>query len=120
MQNTRTQRRSQSTRSTAPHPRTTTHGSGVRTTRRLAAALKQRGVALACRALTEQDIQPQLTRRRPGQSRLTTPRAEKDLVSILSGTEHGYTLGTPIGLMVPNEDQRPGDYKEMSNIPRYN
>ena len=51
--------------------------------------------------------------------RLTTPRAEKDLVSILSGTEHGYTLGTPIGLLVPNEDQRPGDYKEMSNIPRY-
>ena len=73
-----------------------------------------------CRALTEQDIQPQLTRRRPGQSRLTTPRAEKDLVSILLGTEHGYTLGTPIGLLVPNEDQRPGDYKEMSNIPRYN
>ena len=105
-------------RSAAPHARTAPHGSGVRT-RRLAAALKQRGVAFACRALTEQDIQPQLTRRRPGQSRLTTPRAEKDLVSILSGTEHGYTLGTPIGLMVPNEDQRPGDYKEMSNIPRY-
>eukprot|EP00908_Phaeocystis_cordata_P009935 Transcript_2077.p2 GENE.Transcript_2077~~Transcript_2077.p2 ORF type:complete len:515 (-),score=245.84 Transcript_2077:285-1757(-) len=69
-------------------------------------------------ALTEADIQPQLTRRRPGQSRLTTPRAEKDLVTILSGTEKGYTLGTPIGLLVPNEDQRPGDYKEMSNIPR--
>jgi len=71
-----------------------------------------------CLALTEVDIQPQLTRRRPGQSRLTTPRAEKDLVSILSGTEHGYTLGTPIGLFVPNEDQRPGDYTEMSEIPR--
>ena len=79
-----------------------------------------RCAALLCRALTEEDIQPQLTRRRPGQSRLTTPRAEKDLVSILSGTEHGYTLGTPIGLLVPNEDQRPGDYKEMSNIPRCN
>ena len=71
-----------------------------------------------CLALTEADIQPQLTRRRPGQSRLTTPRAEKDLVQILSGTEHGHTLGTPIGLFVPNEDQRPGDYKEMSEIPR--
>ena len=71
-----------------------------------------------CLALTEADIQPQLTRRRPGQSRLTTPRAEKDLVQILSGTEHGHTLGTPIGLFVPNEDQRPGDYKEMSDIPR--
>ena len=69
-------------------------------------------------ALTEADVQPQLTRRRPGQSRLTTPRAEKDLVTILSGTEHGYTLGTPIGLLVKNEDQRPGDYKEMSSIPR--
>ena len=77
-----------------------------------------RCAASLCRALTEEDIQPQLTRRRPGQSRLTTPRAEKDLVTILSGTEHGYTLGTPIGLLVPNEDQRPGDYKEMSNIPR--
>lgn len=69
-------------------------------------------------ALTEEDIQPQLTRRRPGQSRLTTPRAEKDLVTILSGTEFGYTLGTPIGLLVKNEDQRPGDYKEMSSVPR--
>ena len=71
-----------------------------------------------CLALTEADIQPQLTRRRPGQSRLTTPRAEKDMVTIMSGTEFGYTLGTPIGLFVPNEDQRPGDYKEMSKIPR--
>mmetsp|Transcript_24368 Transcript_24368/g.51026 ORF Transcript_24368/g.51026 Transcript_24368/m.51026 type:complete len:507 (-) Transcript_24368:616-2136(-) len=68
--------------------------------------------------LSEADIQPQLTRRRPGQSRLTTPRAEKDMVTILSGVEHGYTLGTPIGLFVKNEDQRPGDYKEMSEIPR--
>lgn len=71
-----------------------------------------------CMRLTEADIQPQLTRRRPGQSRLTTPRDEKDLVSILSGTELGFTLGTPIGLMVMNEDQRPGDYKEMDVIPR--
>jgi len=69
-------------------------------------------------ALTEADIQPQLTRRRPGQSRLTTPRDEKDLVTIMSGTEFGHTLGTPIGLFVPNEDQRPGDYGEMSQIPR--
>ena len=41
-----------------------------------------------------------------------------DMVTIMSGTEFGYTLGTPIGLFVPNEDQRPGDYKEMSMIPR--
>ena len=68
--------------------------------------------------LTEEDIQPQLDRRRPGQSDLTTPRQESDTVTILSGTENGLTLGTPIGLMVPNKDQRPGDYVEMGRIPR--
>jgi len=68
--------------------------------------------------LSEADIQPQLTRRRPGQSDMTTPREESDLVTILSGVENGKTLGTPIGLMVNNRDQRPGDYGDMSNIPR--
>jgi chorismate synthase len=68
--------------------------------------------------LTEADIQPQLTRRRPGQSTLTTPRDEEDQVTILSGTENGVTLGTPIGLSVNNKDQRPGDYGEMATIPR--
>ena len=68
--------------------------------------------------LTEADIQRQLDRRRPGQSDLTTPRDEKDRVVILSGTEGGKTLGTPIGLTVANEDQRPGDYSEMSRVPR--
>ncbi|KAJ8119471.1 hypothetical protein O1611_g10606 [Lasiodiplodia mahajangana] len=60
--------------------------------------------------LTEDDIQPQMTRRRPGQSAITTPRNEKDRVVIQSGTEFGVTLGTPIGLIVMNEDQRPKDY----------
>ena len=69
-------------------------------------------------SLTETDIQTQLTRRRPGQSKVNTPRDEKDRVRILSGTENGVTLGTPIGLFVPNEDQRPKDYGEMSRIPR--
>ncbi|KAF0694792.1 Aste57867_14315 [Aphanomyces stellatus] len=69
-------------------------------------------------ALVEADIQPQLTRRRPGQSKLTTPRDEKDLVTIQSGTEHGITLGTPVSLFVPNENVRPQDYKEMNNVPR--
>lgn len=69
-------------------------------------------------SLTEADIQPQLTRRRPGQSAISTPRQEADQVMILSGTEQGVTLGTPIGLLVRNKDQRPGDYKEMSQIPR--
>jgi hypothetical protein len=63
-------------------------------------------------ALTEADIQPQLTRRRPGQSRLATPRDEADRVTILSGTERGVALGTPIGLFVPNENVRPGDSYE--------
>ncbi len=69
-------------------------------------------------SLSEADIQPQLDRRRPGQSDLTTPRQEADQVSILSGVERGLTLGTPIGLLVRNKDQRPGDYGEMSQIPR--
>jgi len=68
--------------------------------------------------LSEADIQPQLTRRRPGQSKLTTPRDEKDTVTIMSGCERGVTLGTPIALFVPNENVRPGDYKEMAKVPR--
>jgi chorismate synthase len=51
-----------------------------------------------------------MTRRRPGQSALTTPRNEKDRVEIQSGTEFGVTLGTPIAMVVRNEDQRPKDY----------
>ncbi|AMD20059.1 HCL092Wp [Eremothecium sinecaudum] len=69
-------------------------------------------------SLTEEDIQPQLTRRRPGQSKLSTPRNEKDKVEIQSGTEFGKTLGTPIGMIVKNEDQRPHDYGEMDEFPR--
>jgi chorismate synthase len=68
--------------------------------------------------LTEADIQPQLTRRRPGQSKLTTARNEADKVTIQSGTEFGTTLGTPISLFVKNKDQRPGDYKAMADVPR--
>ncbi|KAL0470465.1 NADPH-dependent chorismate synthase [Neurospora intermedia] len=70
--------------------------------------------------LTEDDIQPQMTRRRPGQSAITTPRNEKDRVIIQSGTEFGVTLGTPIGMLVMNEDQRPKDYgnKTMDIYPR--
>jgi chorismate synthase len=68
--------------------------------------------------LSEADIQPQLDRRRPGQSDLTTPREEADQVTILSGVENGLTLGTPIGLLVHNKDQRPDDYGEMDLVPR--
>ena len=68
--------------------------------------------------LTEADIQPQLNRRRPGQNALSTDRQEADQVVILSGTENGRTLGTPIALQVANKDQRPHDYGDMLDIPR--
>jgi chorismate synthase len=69
-------------------------------------------------ALVEGDIQPQLDRRRPGQSALATDRKEEDRVEILSGVENGLTLGTPILLYVANRDQRPGDYMKMQKVPR--
>jgi chorismate synthase len=65
-------------------------------------------------ALTEADIQPDLDRRRPGQSRIVTPRKESDTVQILSGTFEGKTLGTPISMWVRNEDARPEAYSEMA------
>ncbi|KAI5962692.1 ARO2 [Candida pseudojiufengensis] len=68
--------------------------------------------------LDESDIQPQLTRRRPGQSKLSTPRNEADAVEIQSGTENGITLGSPIGMTVKNKDHRPGDYSETDLYPR--
>jgi chorismate synthase len=64
--------------------------------------------------LTEADIQPDLDRRRPGQSSIVTPRKEPDTVQILSGTFEGKTLGTPISLWVRNEDARPEAYSEMA------
>ncbi len=69
-------------------------------------------------AISETDIQPQLDRRRPGQTGLTTDREETDRVTILSGVENGRALGTPIGMSVANKDQRPGDYAEMRAVPR--
>ncbi|KIJ45244.1 hypothetical protein M422DRAFT_227983 [Sphaerobolus stellatus SS14] len=68
--------------------------------------------------LSPADIQVQLSRRRPGQSNLTTPRDEKDLVNVQSGVEYGVTLGTPIAMLVKNEDQRPKDYSETDLYPR--
>lgn len=64
--------------------------------------------------LTEADIQPDLDRRRPGQSKIVTPRKESDAVQILSGTFQGETLGTPISMWVKNEDMRPEAYSEMA------
>eukprot|EP00802_Teleaulax_amphioxeia_P012005 Tamp_12043.p1 GENE.Tamp_12043~~Tamp_12043.p1 ORF type:complete len:435 (-),score=133.30 Tamp_12043:550-1746(-) len=71
--------------------------------------------------LTEEEIQIQLDRRRPGQAgagAISTGRNEADAVQILSGTEKGVTLGTPIGMFVKNKDMRPHDYGDMSQIPR--
>ena len=63
--------------------------------------------------LSVNDIQPDLDRRRPGQSKITTPRDEADHVEILSGVFDGLTLGTPIAMLVRNKDARPQAYDEM-------
>jgi chorismate synthase len=68
--------------------------------------------------LAAEDIQRDLDRRRPGQSRLTTPRQEADRVEILSGVFEGRTLGSPIALLVRNEDARPEAYAEMKDLYR--
>src|SRR5262245_32020717 len=68
--------------------------------------------------LAVEDIQRDLDRRRPGQSRLTTPRQEADRVEILSGVFEGRTLGSPIALLVRNEDARPEAYAEMKDLYR--
>jgi chorismate synthase len=60
------------------------------------------------------EIQFELDRRRPGQSKITTPRKEEDRCEILSGLFEGKTLGTPIALLVRNKDTRPQDYDEMA------
>ncbi len=63
--------------------------------------------------ITREEVQVDLERRRPGQSRITTPRNEKDSVEILSGLNaEGVTLGTPLAMLVRNEDQRSSDYLE--------
>ncbi len=63
-------------------------------------------------------IQHQLDRRRPGQSRITTQRKESETVEVLSGVFEGKTLGTPIALLVRNEDPRSGAYKDFQHIYR--
>ena len=68
--------------------------------------------------LTEEDIQIYLNRRKPGQSRFSTPRAEDDAVTILSGVFEGKTTGTPISLIVYNKTQRSKDYSEIASYYR--
>lgn len=66
--------------------------------------------------LTAQDIQVELDRRKPGQSKFTTQRKEPDEVEILSGVFEGKTTGTPIGLVIKNQDQRSKDYGDIKNL----
>ena len=68
--------------------------------------------------LCETNIQAFLDRRRPGQSRYTTKRSESDQVEILSGVFEGRTTGTPISLLVRNQDQRSRDYGEIASYYR--
>jgi chorismate synthase len=65
--------------------------------------------------LSEDDIQPFLDARKPGQSRHTTQRREDDIVKILSGVFEGMTTGTPIGLLIENTDQRSKDYGDIKD-----
>lgn len=81
------------------------------------------GLALGCIVdgcppgidLTEEDLQRDLDRRKPGTSRHTTQRREADQVKILSGVFEGKTTGTPIGLLIENTDQRSKDYSKIAN-----
>ncbi|MDO3386455.1 chorismate synthase [Gilvimarinus sp. SDUM040013] len=81
------------------------------------------GLALGCIVdgcppgleLSEADLQEDLDRRRPGQSRYTTQRREADQVKILSGVFEGKTTGTPIGLVIENTDQRSKDYSNIKD-----
>ncbi|MBF0425683.1 MAG: chorismate synthase [Magnetococcales bacterium] len=66
--------------------------------------------------LAESDLQVDLDRRRPGQSRFTTQRREEDRVRILSGLYEGVTTGTPIGLLIENTDQRSRDYSKIAGL----
>ena len=63
--------------------------------------------------LSESDIQPDLDRRRPGTSRYVTQRNELDKVEILSGVFQGVTTGSPIGLLIRNNDAKSKDYEEI-------
>lgn len=81
------------------------------------------GVAIGCTvdgcppglALSSEDLQADLERRRPGKSRHTTQRREPDQVEILSGTFEGKTTGAPIGLIIYNQDARPKDYSDIKD-----
>ncbi|SNZ13277.1 chorismate synthase [Natronoarchaeum philippinense] len=68
--------------------------------------------------LSEEDIQGDLDRRKPGQSKISTSRGEPDDVEIKSGVQDGYTTGTPIGMVIQNKDARSGKYEPFITAPR--
>jgi len=68
--------------------------------------------------LGEADLQPDLDRRRPGQSQVTSPRQESDRAEILSGVFNGRTTGAPLCLMVHNQDADSGEYEAIRLTPR--
>ena len=70
--------------------------------------------------LTKEDIQNELDKRKPGQSDVTTQRKEDDAVEILSGVFDGKTLGTPIGMIIYNKDQKSKDYSDIKDVFRPN
>ena len=70
--------------------------------------------------LSTEDIQSELNRRKPGQSDVTTQRKEDDIVEILSGVFEGKTLGTPISLIIYNQDERSKDYSNIKDVFRPN
>jgi chorismate synthase len=79
------------------------------------------GVIDGCPAgipVSSDEVQKMLARRRPGQSEVTTPRAEDDEVEFLSGILNGMTTGTPIGFLIRNKDARPTDYDDLKNTYR--
>lgn len=69
-------------------------------------------------SLCEEDIQKDLDRRKPGQSKFSTPRKEEDIVEILSGVFEGKTTGTPISLLIKNTNQQSKDYSQIANYYR--
>lgn len=68
--------------------------------------------------ITQEEIQAELDRRKPGQSKITSPRSEQDRIHILSGVFEGVTTGTPILLLANNKDMRPEDYTSLKNVYR--
>lgn len=66
--------------------------------------------------ITNEEVQAELDRRKPGQSAITTPRSETDTIHIMSGIFNGKTTGTPILLMAHNKDQRSQDYDHLKNV----